>query len=116
MSEEQGYIMERDHGTSERNQGDDYFGGNRNQAGDADAEGGYNKGDVNIDIEQGGDAYARGGDAFAYEEHYVYKEYSEHKEGGEQHDQHDQHEHDTTEYSEEYSVECSDSTGPEVVF
>lgn len=117
MSEEQGYIMERDHDTSEKDHGEGHFGGSeifgndRNRAGDADAEGGYNKGDVDINIEQGGDAYARGGDVTTYEEHHVYKEYTKYNEhdehgGCREHDEHD--EHDTKEYSE--------YTGPDVVF
>ena len=114
MSEEQGYIMERDHGTSEKGHGEGYFGGgesfgnDRNQAGDADAEGGYNKGDVDINIEQGGDAYARGGDASVYEEHHIYKEYKEYseQEGRSGCGEHD--EYDTKEYSE--------PTGSDVVF
>lgn len=107
MSEEQGYIMERDHSGPEKGHDEGYFGdrenyregdpeifGNdRNEAGDADADGGdgYNSGDITLNVGQGGDAYALGGDVTTYEEYYVHKEYREYDAHGEQ-DKYDAHE------------------------
>ena len=81
MSEQQGYIMKDQDASDEGHDRDfdarDFYGNDRNDAGDADADGGDNQGDINLNIEQGGDAYARGGDVTTYEsyEHHTYTQY-----------------------------------------
>ena len=100
MSEDQGYIV-KDQDSSEEGHGNDFdardfYGNDRTDAGNADADGGDNKGDVNLNIEQGGDAYARGGDAITYEsyEHHSYTEYQkpEYEEQDDQeHDKYEEH-------------------------
>jgi len=63
MSEDQGYIVKdqdsSDQGHDKDFEARDVYGNDQNEAGDADATGGDNQGDINLNIEQGGDAYAR---------------------------------------------------------
>lgn len=97
MSEDQGYIT-KDQDSSDQGHDFESRDFDRNYAGDADAEGGDNKGDINLNIEQGGDAYARGGDVITHEtyEHHSYTEYRE-----PDYDEHGKDEYGKDEYDEE---------------
>jgi hypothetical protein len=117
MSEQQGHIVKDQDASGQGHNSDfdarDFYGNDRNDAGDADATGGDNQGDINLNIEQGGDAYARGGDVTTYEsyEHHTYTQYQEpeyhehgHEHGHEEHGKYD----DSGKY-EEHDHGCEDS-------
>lgn len=114
MSESQGYITKdqdaSDQGHQKDFDGRDAYGNDRNDAGDADATGGDNQGDINLNIEQGGDAYAEGGHVVSYEsyESHSYTQYQEpeyEKGSHEGHDQHqDQHQDQDQDYEESHDT------------
>ncbi|MGH4024691.1 MAG: hypothetical protein ACRDRV_08915 [Pseudonocardiaceae bacterium] len=113
MSDDQGYIMKdqdsSEHGPDKDFEARDFYGNDRNEAGDADATGGDNKGDINLNIEQGGDAYARGGDVVTYEsyEHHSYTQYKEPE--YEEHDKHEEHDEHGKDHEYEESHESAEN-------
>lgn len=104
MSEDQGYIVKDQdsvHDNDSNFEARDLYDSDRNDAGDADARGGDNQGDINLNIEQGGDAFARGGDVVTYEsyEHHTYTQY-----------QPEYEEHNAEEHSGDEDTESHEST------